>query len=1004
MASLSDEDEDKTPTRPTPRRAPAKQNQHATPVRKTSGQKRTPNSAPVRKNVTTKRTEPPTLFHDFLLGRPSPARTGRGQPLTKRKSLDGVKRELRLGAAEVSKVQPPGGVKDRVKQWQKESAGAVVVDPAAPTQDEIEAEEVEKARIRNTNKRPGRRKSREVEDVPGKGPAAKQRSKSAAAPKKRVISDDHWMKRESPTPKESPMDRKGAPIPKDFLTNYKTAQNPPLKNKIQDWVQRNASEEPEIEVTYSSSEESSEDTPKEKKASRPVDLDETPTRRKASRREELDETTPRRVSKKATLAPDNGIRARASKSPHNGIRARPSPEPADDGIRVIPSRDNSFVQGDDGIRVKPSRESSFNEGDDGIRIKPVRKQRRPREESPAEARTPRARSEKRLRPPAVESFTEDGQHDDDETSSWATPSRAESKRKPEKTGSPADSLSEIPFGNSAFSVLDLPLGAEANTTRKPQPKRNPSFTVPKVLKKVYNVGRDIVHEAVEPPRVVGSNQTPPSIESWLKGTSDPFVDQPAPVPASESTLGVPASPSGRRRSYKEDDQDEKDLMSETTSDTSARRSRKLSKESYVEANADTKARATLPSMERSSLGSPSGLHRSPATRNHTPTKSARKVPLKEALLDAFRGESRLKGNAHAEITFTRESYSPPINHEGEEEEDSVIEEEPATKASSWFSRNVSREQAAREPAKPLPAFPRRQAPTTGQHRLSTIASVETFQTGSSLSTTESELSQTTVTQSTIYTNPTISTLSTLSTLSRNSTNSKPALKRRLTKHSDLISVLSLPDTAGPGRAKSIRSARSVRTNRSRLETATLPDLMRELASDETKYLRELKTLVDGVIPVLLTCVLSKSDSAIAAGLFSGSSSRTADASFTKPIVDMGVALERMKSLHNRIPLEDPIALVSWLNSAHKTYDDYLTSWRMGFQDVVVNLAPASPSSSLSQSPTHDEMPRNAYGDVIKDDGERVDVAFLLKRPLVRVKYLCKLVKVQFCLAAPWRHC
>jgi hypothetical protein len=34
----------------------------------------------------------------------------------------------------------------------------------------------------------------------------------------------------------------------------------------------------------------------------------------------------------------------------------------------------------------------------------------------------------------------------------------------------------------------------------------------------------------------------------------------------------------------------------------------------------------------------------------------------------------------------------------------------------------------------------------------------------------------------------------------------------------------------------------------------------ELSGDETKYMRELKTLVGGVIPVLLTCVLSRSDS------------------------------------------------------------------------------------------------------------------------------------------------
>ena len=67
-------------------------------------------------------------------------------------------------------------------------------------------------------------------------------------------------------------------------------------------------------------------------------------------------------------------------------------------------------------------------------------------------------------------------------------------------------------------------------------------------------------------------------------------------------------------------------------------------------------------------------------------------------------------------------------------------------------------------------------------------------------------------------------------------------------------------------------------------------------------MRELKTLVDGVIPVLLSCVLSKSDSAVAAGLFGQNSGGQTDASITKPIIDMGIALEQLKTFHKRIPL------------------------------------------------------------------------------------------------------
>lgn len=897
-----------------------------------------------------------------------------------------MKREIRLATEEVAKVQAPGGVKDRVKQWQKVSAGAVVVESLPiPVEKKVTAkkdtprkdEEDEGYRIRNSQKRPGRRKSKEAEDVTGSGgkdaakTAAKvavgrERSKSAAAPKKRVISDDHWMKK--PEGKTGPAPKGGARIPKDFLE--KTALNPPVERKIDDWIKRNASEEPE---------EGPKGTPR-KKMSKLDDIEVTPTRRKTSRQAAQDDTewedTPRKTKPSRREPINNGIRVRAS--PDDGIRIRPSPDPEDDGIRVKPSRDNSFTAGDDSIWPKPTR-----------------KERRSREEDPAEFRTPRKRSEKHLRPPDTEtSYTMGSQQEDDDNSSWVTPSRTESKRKPRKSGSPSDSMSEIPFGNSAFSVLELPVGAEANTLRRPiPPKRNPSFAVPKVLKKVYNEGLKIVHDTVDPPRV-GVNQ-PPSIESWLNGTTDPFVDRPV---ASASNLST-AEPPSRMPSYKEDDQTERDLMEEADRDRIRRRKRSQSFHglSEVESKSDKdnsptpKARETLPSMENSPPPSPLGLRRSPATRVTSSPKSARKIPLKEALLDAFRGESttyRPKGNPLADLSSYRDNRSPP-EFKFEDHDKPKMSEDATPKSSPPVPRHTSLELPTRE--KPLPAFPRRLAPTTGEHRLSTIASVETFNTTDSASETASEVSRTTVTQSNVS-KSTAFTAPTASTLSQDS--NKSGLKRRLTKHSDLVSMLSLPDTAAaPGRAKSIRSARSVRTNRSHIETATIHDLMRELTDDETKYMRELKTLVDGVVPVLLTSVLSKSDSAVAAGLFDDSSEGL-DPSFTKPIVDMGIALERLKSLHNRIPLEDPKAFVTWLQSAHKSYNDYLTAWRMGFQDVVVNLAPASRDASANQSPAADEMPRNANGDVVGSNGARVDVAFLLKRPLVRIKYLEKISKVR----------
>ncbi|KAI9820531.1 MAG: hypothetical protein M1832_003722 [Thelocarpon impressellum] len=281
-------------------------------------------------------------------------------------------------------------------------------------------------------------------------------------------------------------------------------------------------------------------------------------------------------------------------------------------------------------------------------------------------------------------------------------------------------------------------------------------------------------------------------------------------------------------------------------------------------------------------------------------------------------------------------------------------------------------------------------PTTGRHQLSTIASVETFGTTTETAPTEmaSEVSQNTVTANVLDGEKKDASDQAASQAMAN----KTGLKRRLTTHADLISVLSLPKAG----TKSIRSARSIRTNRSRPGKATIADLMVELATDETKYMRELNTLVDGVIPVLLTCVLSKSDSAVAAGLFNPSADNKSDPNLTRPIVDMGIALERLKSFHKRIPQDDPQHLLRWAQGAQKVYKEYLKSWRMGFQDVVVNLAPATDADSQSPraSSVEDEtgLPRNADGDVINVDGERVDVAFLLKRPLVRLKYLAKTFK------------
>ena len=323
--------------------------------------------------------------------------------------------------------------------------------------------------------------------------------------------------------------------------------------------------------------------------------------------------------------------------------------------------------------------------------------------------------------------------------------------------------------------------------------------------------------------------------------------------------------------------------------------------------------------------------------------------------------------------------------------DDALENDTASRASSNHTTSSVGGPEPSNPLRPPGLNVKRPFPSTGQHRLSTIASVETFSTRhNGVAPSISERSENTIRPPPIQEDE-----AAFEARDHFDPNSLKRKDSRLTKHADLISILSLPKPS----SQSIQSARSIRTNRSRLATATIGDLMRELSTDESKYMRELRTLVDGVIPVLLTCVLSKSDSAVAAGLFRPSAPLPEDPNFTRPIVDMGIALERLKTLHKRIPHDDPTALLTWAHGAQRVYTEYLKAWRMGFQDVVVNLAPAADNSSpaADQPSTNAEgleagLPRNEDGDVVNGDGERVDVAFLLRRPLVRLKYLQKTLK------------
>lgn len=989
----------------------------ATPPNRKASAGLTPKSAPAgagvgagpgagpghaRKASASKKPEP-TLLSDFLLGRPSPARVA----AARRKSVGAaaVKAEVnqQMRQESVRKIQQPGGVQARVKAWQRSNAAAMVrgdPDEAASEPTEIlvqvDAESVtEEDRVRiksrqKTKKKPSPDRSAEIDremetnDDEGGMEAIPKDPRLRGPPKRRIISDEHWMKGrkgKSPPRAKTKPEASPSPIPKDFL--QKTAQNPSIQNKIKDWATR-------VEVP---------ETPK----SAPPKTRKYSTKSGDTVEVEEDGASGRTQSERASSGARTG---------DDGIRVRPmkprKPDGGDDGIRITPQRKKDTF--DDGIRVKPLKPTPL--PDDGIRVRPSRKvsvdeitvrptsSRRTsgerstrvpstrRDQSPStrievieepesgpETPTRKSRSRhkaKMRRGATAPSFTEtqtEQTEDVSDSQSWSDESG--SKLSDEPSSAPAKSLAEIPFGNSAFSELDLPLGADHHFIKRPKAQRNNSFkAVPKVFKKVVTGAKEIIHDRVaEPPKPV-VNQ-PPSIESWLNGTVDPFVEKTTPK---RKSIEKEWEKDVRRRSSSEVRQKEAPAPAPAEVE-----------ELEDQENADPKVQETkeeTPKKESPTTPKSGGLKRSRATRSgSSPFKSGGKKPLREALKDVFRGES--SGHKLPPMTY------PSVEDDKGAEDDYDDESSRGnTRRRSSGSRRrspspetlstVTSTDASTEGPFMTGALPRRKPPTNGQHELSTIVSGDSFSTHDS--ETMSTLSQTTITQTTALTRST--------DLSRQKSQ-KSGLKRRLTKHSDLVSVLSLPDNADvPARAKSIKSTRNLRRKTSKLENATLDDLLREFADDEHFYQRELKTLVDGVVPVLLTQVVH--NNASTTDLFGPTVGDNKVDIMGKAVVNMGVALERLKNSHKRVPLNDVHHLLAWLDSVYPLYDHYLDVWRLGFQGLIVNLAPSGRPDD--EDSLINAMDRNEDGDVLDENGERVDVAHLLKRPLVRIKWMHKLLK------------
>lgn len=195
---------------------------------------------------------------------------------------------------------------------------------------------------------------------------------------------------------------------------------------------------------------------------------------------------------------------------------------------------------------------------------------------------------------------------------------------------------------------------------------------------------------------------------------------------------------------------------------------------------------------------------------------------------------------------------------------------------------------------------------------------------------------------------------------------------KVTTDADLMSVLSVAQPE-PGALPRARAApRSI----------NVKEILDDLKVDDEQYLQELKTLVDDVIPVLLSTALSKANSKDIVGVFG--STPTASAT-TNAIVGIGVSLERLKGCHQRMPTSSVTALLCWADNAHHVYADYLKAWRLGFQEVVINLPTASQGATTIPGVT-------SAGHVNTEEKTNVNVAFLLKRPLIRVKYLARSIK------------
>ncbi|PHH87690.1 hypothetical protein CDD83_8536 [Cordyceps sp. RAO-2017] len=1007
--------EPSTPCLPSPgnRSGPDAENAPATPVRNESpALKATPKSAPAaagnRARSSAKKPEP-TLLTDFLRGRPSPARLAAER--RRRLSVEALKAELRheMKQSSVRRLQPPGGVRDRVQAWQKANAGAVVHgDPddlaTEPTDlafgDDDDQESVtEEDRIRIKMRQKKRTPSKPaplLHEAAADGTATPEPdgtpldpARPNAPPKKRVVSDDNWRKpkarkasprRASPKARKSPSP-KPKPIPADFV--LRSAPNPSVSNKIKAWAAkvdvadapppsyrkghaRAISSRSEGAATSDGGYTSSQATAKGSSRPRPADDDGIRVRPMGGK---ADDATDSGATDAPPAKPKGHGPPRPKYRDEASSRERPrtgSPRSRGAGqARSLPSGRNSSVADHIEVTIEPSDLSQWDRSgceDDSQLIEVVQEPDSVVDtptKSSGSKRGPRKMTAKLVHPPDTSpsgpgdeaSYLSSGLHQgSDAASSLANKSLA-------------DIPGEIPFGHSAFSELDLSLNKTRQKRAKVERNGSGHKTMPSVFKKVMEEGKKIIHEMNEPPRQPVMN-SPPSIEKWLNNTVDPFVDAPTTPSA------TPADRAGR-----DDGPSPDHAKSRRRTSRENRRSRQSSPQPC---DADGKEAKAPPPAERPALtvdtepasksakdAAANGLKRRRATRGpSSPLRSGGRRPFLGVLKEAFTGES------------TGHTTQPKSYQSHEERKYDGYDDAPSSYHSSDYSSTTSFHNSSRSldsgSETPRPTGHKSRPPTSGKQELSTIMSED--DSSARVSDLASDSTPSTVTQSTAIT--------------RDSEPARPqghgsGLRRRLTRHSDLVSVLSLPDNASvPSGIKDKRSRPSLRKTRGAVDV-TADELLREFVDDENLYLRELKTMVDGVVPVLLSHVLYGTT---ATELFGCDPSRLDADDLSKSVVNMGIALEKLRHAHRKAPTTDIRRLANWAHGVVPIYNSYLGAWRLGFEDVIVNLAPAAGSSGDDDSLLN-ALPRDERGDIVNAQGERVAVAHLLKRPLIRVKQM-----------------